>query len=57
MVPEKRRKTPAQKLQYSHLMKSEKTRKWRKTKIKTEDAKKRKQKERMRNKKRGGKKP
>ena len=56
MVPEKRRKTPAQKLQYSHLMKSEKTRKWRKTKIKTEDAKKRKQKERMRNKKRGGKK-
>ena len=44
MVPEKRETVPVEKLSYSHIMKFEKTKKWKDSKIKTEDDKDRKEK-------------
>ena len=46
MVPEKRKTVPVEKLSYSNIMKFEKTKKWKDSKIKTEDNKDRKREER-----------
>ena len=51
MVPEKRKTVPGEKLSYSHIMKFEKTKKWKDSKIKTEDNKDRKREEREKNRK------
>lgn len=53
MVPEKRQKVTPERLEYSHLMKFEKTKKWKGSKIKTEDDKDRKREERMKKKEKG----
>ena len=51
MVPEKRETVPVEKLSYSHIMKFEKTKKWKDSQIKTEDNKDRKREEREKNRK------
>ena len=50
MVPEKRKRVSTEKLQYSHLMKFEKTKKWRDTQIQIETERERKREERERKK-------
>ena len=54
MVPERRRKVPVQQLTYSHIMKYEKTKKWKDNKLKTESNKMRKRKERQKKKDKKG---
>ena len=50
MVPDKRQKVTPARFEYSHLMKFEKTKKWKDSKIKTADDRDRKREERMKKK-------